>query len=185
MREPRNFSYRSVVYVTGLYLRLMGARVEGTEHIPADGPCLIVCNHTSNLDPPVLAWACHSRTIHYMAKKELFQSRLGGLLMHSLHAFPVDRGRADRAAIRIALERLERGRVVGIFPEGRRGRGQALGPFQEGFAILARRSAASVVPACITRKQGRIMIRFAPSRSPKVKAKVLVEQVRSDVQALL
>lgn len=185
MPEPRSFSYRTTVFFTGLGLRFVGARVEGAEHIPLDGRCLIVCNHTSNFDPPVLSWAGRRRTIHYMAKKELFESSFGRWLMHSLHAFPVDRSKADRAAIRVALERLEAERVVGIFPEGRRSGGEALGAFQEGFAILARLSGSPVVPACITRRGGRIVVRFAPARSPVGKAKELVAQIRADVEALL
>lgn len=185
MGEPRSFSYRTTVFFTGLVLRLLGTRVEGTENIPARGRCLIVCNHTSNFDPPILSWAGQGRTIHYMAKKELFEHPWSRRLMRSLHAFPVDRSKADRAAIRVALERLEEERAVGIFPEGRRSGGEALGPFQEGFAILARRSGAPVIPACITRRNGRLTIRFAPGRSPQGKAKTLVAQVRADVEALL
>lgn len=98
---------------------LLAARARGEENVPADGPLVVAANHISYLDPPLLGtW--FPRTVHFMAKRELFSMPVLGWLISRVHAFPVDRDRADLAAFRRALRILKDGHVVGIFPEGTR-----------------------------------------------------------------
>lgn len=187
--DPRNFTYNATIGLTGFLLRLFRARIEGAEHVPKEGPCIVVCNHRSNFDPPILSHCVGHRTIFFMAKQELFQNRLLGSYISALHAFPVDRSKPDRKAIRTALGLLREGRIVGVFPEGTRGQTQELGPFQEGFASLARLSGTPILPACQIGGAwwtGRLSIRFAPLIPSKgVKSKILVEQVRESMQSLM
>ncbi len=128
---------------------LFAARASGEEHVPASGPIVIAANHVSYLDPPMLGtW--FPRPVHFMAKQELFKIPILGTLISSVHAFPVDRERGDVGAIRRALRILKAGRVVGIFPEGRRniaGDAQARG----GAVLLAATARCVLVPVALIR----------------------------------
>jgi 1-acyl-sn-glycerol-3-phosphate acyltransferase len=84
-----------------------------------------------------------------MAKEELFRVPVFGALIRSLDAFPVKRGAADMEAIRLTLRLLEEDRALLVFPEGTRGDGRTLLPFNRGVAMLAKRSGAAVLPAGI------------------------------------
>ncbi len=91
-----------------------------------------------------------SRPVHFMAKVELFNNKILGKLLTAVHAFPVKRGTADRKAIRQALEILEEGKVLGIFPEGARKKVLPDAQVQSGVALLALKSGATIIPvACI------------------------------------
>ena len=80
----------------------------------------MAANHVSNWDP-ILVGVAINRPVHFMAKAELFHNPLLGTILRGLNAFPVNRGSADRNAIRQALELLEKGETLEIFPPGRRG----------------------------------------------------------------
>ncbi|PTX91972.1 1-acyl-sn-glycerol-3-phosphate acyltransferase [Verrucomicrobia bacterium LW23] len=88
----------------------------GKEHVPATGPFLLVANHISHFDPMIIGMAL-KRDIDYMGTRELLEMPVVGALLRSWNSFPVDRSKVDRAAIKSTIERLEAGRVVGIFPE--------------------------------------------------------------------
>lgn len=120
-------------------------RAEGREHIPARGPLILAANHVSYLDPPLLG-AATPRPVHFMAKQELFEIPVLHWVMPRVRAFPVRRGTLDREAIRQALNLLEQGHVIGLFPEGTRRREGGPLPGQQGVAMLAARSGAPIVP---------------------------------------
>ena len=126
-------------------------RVEGQHHVPSQGGCLIVANHTSWLDPPVLGCCLRHRQIHFMAKQELFERPYLGALIRQLGAFPVERGQADRKSLRTALQLLSSGRVVCLFPEGTRGDGPEMEPWHVGMAMLAHHAGVQVIPAALLR----------------------------------
>jgi 1-acyl-sn-glycerol-3-phosphate acyltransferase len=129
-----------------LVLRL---RVEGLDRVPATGPVLVVSNHLHNADP-ILNVIAFPRPVHYMAKKEAFGFPLFRWVLRWGGAFPVDRGKADRAAIRRAEATLAHGIAIGIFPEGTRSLTRALQPAHAGAGLLALRSGAPVLPMAIT-----------------------------------
>jgi len=117
------------------------------------GGWLLVSNHISHFDPPFLTAATH-RKIDWMATRELYHPWPVGAWMRAVDTFPVDREKtADRAATRETLERLKRGRVVGIFPEGgiRDGKNSVVegAPLKPGLAGLAQLSGAPVVPCVL------------------------------------
>jgi len=130
------------------------ARVSGADRVPSSGPIVVAANHRSYLDPLLLgAW--FPRTIHYMAKQELF--RIAGLswLIKQWHAFPVERDRADLGSIRRALRILKDGGVVGIFPEGTRnvdGEAKARG----GAVLLAATAGCPLVPVALVNTQNAV-----------------------------
>ncbi|MFD1413876.1 lysophospholipid acyltransferase family protein [Oceanobacillus jeddahense] len=123
-------------------------KVTGKHHIPKKGPVIICTNHTSNLDPPVVGITA-SRTVHFMAKEELFQGKFLGGLLSRVHAFPVKRGLADRNALRGGLKILEEEGTLGLFPEGTRSKDGKPGKALPGVGFFALRSQAEVVPCVI------------------------------------
>jgi 1-acyl-sn-glycerol-3-phosphate acyltransferase len=128
-----------------LWFRL---RCEGRSHVPAAGPLMIISNHQSHLDPVLLGVAC-PRQLRAMARKSLFVGPLGWLIT-SLGAVPIDRGGSGISGIKAILKMLGNQDAVIIFPEGTRTRDGHLQPFQAGFAAIARRSGATIVPVAIS-----------------------------------
>jgi 1-acyl-sn-glycerol-3-phosphate acyltransferase len=117
----------------------------GTGHVPAQGPVLLVANHSSFLDPPLVGGVT-PRQVTFMAKAELFQVPLLGTLIRHLNACPVRREGADASALRTALRVLQDGGVLLIFPEGTRGPEGTLREAKAGAGMLAVLSGAPVVP---------------------------------------
>ena len=149
-------------FLRGIY-RL---QVKGEEYIPKDGKVILCSNHKSVLDPCLLAISVRKRQIFYMAKSELFEGRWGALLRR-LGAFPVRRNAGDAGSVRTALSLLESGKLLGIFPQGKCVFDAA--PFQPkaGVAMLAAKSHADILPACVycegrIRPFSRVTVRFGP-----------------------
>jgi 1-acyl-sn-glycerol-3-phosphate acyltransferase len=123
-------------------------RVVGAEHVPARGPVVVAMNHESALDIPIVVIAS-PRPITFMAKRELFKSPFASWSLRELGAFRVDRSRFDVEAVEVALAALERGHVLGMYPEGTRSPGRLL-PFQPGAAWIAARTGAPIVPCSVS-----------------------------------
>ncbi len=146
-------------------------RHEGVENVPREGGLIIASNHQSHLDPPMIGVGV-PRCIHFMAKRELFKNRLLGWFMRNVGVIMVDRSHG-RGALESALACLKVGGTVMIFPEGTRTRSGRLNRGRKGVAVIAHRSGAMVLPACIAGagkcfpvgskaiKPGRIKVRFA------------------------
>lgn len=127
-------------------------RVKGRKNIPQTGGGLICGNHVTVLDAIALLLGTH-RTVHYLAKKELFRGPLK-YLFRNLGAIPVDRSKkgGNDAALAAARDRLDRGQLIGIFPEGTtlyKQRYELL-PFKYGAVKLAYDSGVTITPLAIT-----------------------------------
>jgi 1-acyl-sn-glycerol-3-phosphate acyltransferase len=135
---------------------LLRMQVTGAEHVPSTGPVILAANHRSFWDIPVHVLAS-PRPIVFMAKQELYKGPITGWLWSSLGGFPVRRETADIRAIDTALALLERGEVVGVYPEGTRSRTGEMLPFLKGAAWLALRTGAPIVPCGLkgTERKGR------------------------------
>jgi len=119
------------------------------ERIPAKGPCLIVANHQSFYDPPLIGCPAHWRMITFLSRASLYDSQLAGGIIKKLNTVPIRDGEGDIRAIRNILERLNKGEAVLIFPEGSRTFDGALQPFRDGAALIIRRAKCPVIPVAV------------------------------------
>ncbi len=124
-------------------------RVFGLANVPLEGPLLIVANHQSYLDPPVIGTAIRTRQLDYIARSGLFDHQIVGRVIGRFNAIPIKEEGGDAAAIKEVLRRLEAGRAVLIFPEGTRTPDGAMRPFKRGVAVLVKRSRCPVLPVAI------------------------------------
>ncbi len=148
-----NFQWLALPFISLAFHVHCGYKVIGKENIP-DGGCVICPNHSDVIDPPLVAASMGNKhRIRTMAKKELFDKKMFGNLLKWLGAFPVDRGKADIAAIKTALQAVRDGNKLLIFPQGTRDahEGDAA---KEGAAMLAVKTKAPIVPVYITEKKG-------------------------------
>jgi 1-acyl-sn-glycerol-3-phosphate acyltransferase len=133
-----------------MVLRLcFGLRSRGMENVPATGPVLLVANHASLLDPPLVGGVA-PRPLTFMAKAELFRVPLFGTLIRRLNAQPLRREGGDAGALRAALRGLTDGGALLVFPEGTRGEGGILGPAKPGAGMLAVLGGAPVIPVYVS-----------------------------------
>jgi 1-acyl-sn-glycerol-3-phosphate acyltransferase len=124
-------------------------RISGMERIPASGPLLVVVNHSSALDGPVLFGAL-PRRVSFLVKAELFKG-FAGWVLTNVGQYGLQRDVPDRAPLLNALAQLKAGGVIGIFPEGTRGAGGVENVFN-GAGWLACRSGAQIVPIAMRLK---------------------------------
>ena len=141
-----NFSYAIArVCFRWLFKLLFRWRAYHGERIPATGPVLLVSNHASFMDPPVVAPGA-SRLINFLARDSLFTNFITGPLFRSWQAIPVDREGGGASGINAVLDRLAAGGMVLLFCEGTRTRDGRLQPARAGVGLVAFRSGAPVVP---------------------------------------
>lgn len=125
-----------------------GAKIYGVENVPQRGGLVIVSNHASYFDPPIVS-NCVCRPVAYMAKEELFKIPVLAQAIKLYGAYPVSRGTADRGAIRYALEYLEKGWAVGVFLEGTRTSDGRIHDPKRGAALLAAKAQVPLLPVSL------------------------------------
>ncbi|MFD1850502.1 lysophospholipid acyltransferase family protein [Oceanobacillus bengalensis] len=178
--------------VAVIFFPLYRIKVVGRENIPKSGSVLLCSNHISNLDPPVVG-ITSSRDIYFMAKGELFEKRFLGKLLTGINAFPVQRGLADRNALRTGLSLLKEGKTLGLFPEGTRSKTGEIGEALAGAGFFALRSEAEVVPCLIVGpyKVGKQLtviygkpLDMEVYRSSKTSAKEMADVIMKEIKKL-
>ena len=123
--------------------------VKGKENVPREGPLLVVANHMTNIDPPLLSVSL-GRYAMFMAKEGLFRTRLSNYFVRGLGGFPVRRERMQREVLIAAEQVLNSNYALCIFPEGMRSRTGRLRQAFPGAAMIALRTGVPVLPAAIT-----------------------------------
>ena len=147
-------SYRTTNLTLGTFLRIMfRPRYLGRDKIPVDGPLIIAANHLSHIDPAFIMTAT-KRPVSYMSKKEHFEGAIRRLVFKQVGVIPVDREEGGKDALNGAIEILEKGGAIGIFPEGTRSRDGKMGKGKTGVARLAALTGAAVVPVAIRQTDG-------------------------------
>ncbi len=139
------FAWCLVVLPLKLYTRLT---VSGREHLPTDGPYIIAPNHRSYLDTP-FAGAIDWHRMRFMGKQEMWKNKQFGWVFSALGSFPVNRGAADREALKRAIDSLATGEPLVLFPEGTRKQGPVIQPLFDGAVYVALKADVPIVPVGI------------------------------------
>ncbi|HTS15622.1 MAG TPA: lysophospholipid acyltransferase family protein [Candidatus Sulfotelmatobacter sp.] len=173
LRTTSPFLRLASVVLRGVFGATARIRYEGPASLPQEGPLLLVANHTSNIDPPlVAAWLQPrlGRPIQFLAKEQLFVPLLLPLLEHA-GAILVRAGGSDVQAYHDALVVLRGGGIVGLFPEGTRSSDGRLGQPHAGVGLLAIRAGVPILPVGISGAQ-----RFLPrnGRLPAIGTRITI-----------
>ncbi len=134
--------------VNPLFRGLYFGRTYGQENVPRQGSVIIVSNHASHLDPPLVANAVR-RPVAFMAKEELFRVPVLKQVIRLYGAYPVKRGGSDRAALRATEAALARGWAVGIFLNGTRTLDGRIPQPHLGAALVAARTQTPLLPVAL------------------------------------
>jgi 1-acyl-sn-glycerol-3-phosphate acyltransferase len=146
--------YWASMWVTRAGISAAGIKVQhvGFENIPTDRACIFMCNHVSNLDPPILVPAIPTRC-SVLLKKELMNIPILGTAMKMGGFIPVERGHrrdAAQATVAAAGKAVRDGLNIVVFPEGTRAIDGRLSTFKKGPFFLAMQTGAAIVPVAIS-----------------------------------
>ncbi len=158
----RDRVYRLIVALGGAFFRLLSLRrtVIGSEHVPLSGGAVLAISHFSYLDFALAEWAIwrdRRRYTRFLATAASFRHPLSGPLMRSMGHIPVVRD-AGGHAYEHAVAALQRGEVVGVFPEGRVSASFTLLPLRTGAVRMAQAAGVPVVP-CVIWGSHRVLTR--------------------------
>ena len=118
-RQSFVYSCVSYFFVFPIFRFLFRGQIIGISNLPKTGGVVVVSNHGSHLDPPLLGHGL-GRPVAFMAKSELFKVPILSFIISACGAYPVKRGAGDREAIRNASDRLNEGWATGVFLDGTR-----------------------------------------------------------------
>ena len=136
--------------VRSLFWLFASIHSHGAENIPKSGPVILAANHLSNFDVIPIQIVALPRSIFYIGKEELFRNPVLDFFLRQFGAFPVYRGARDEWAFNHARQVLERGQILGIFPEGKRSKDKSgLRPAKSGAARLALGENCPIVPVAV------------------------------------
>ncbi len=121
--------------------------VYGSENLPESGGYILASNHKSFFDPPLIGMTINKQ-LFFMAKEYLFNIKVLGAIIRKLGAFPVSKGNGEQAIL-TAIDVLNKGNILGIFPEGTRIKTDQLGRFKSGVIVIAAQTGADVIPVAL------------------------------------
>ncbi len=136
------------IIIAPIFHTYFQGKVYGIENVPVEKPLVIVSNHASYFDPPILGSGV-GRPVAFMAKEELFEVPLLKQGIELYGAYPVKRGSGDRGAIRAAINSLKQGWIVGIFLEGTRTADGRIHNPKLGAAMIAAKTQLPLLPVCL------------------------------------
>ena len=135
--------------LTILFKMVYRVEVSGYENIPKSGRLILCSNHLSYVDPLLIA-AYFSRHVYFMAKKEVFNSRVLGEIVSFLNAFSVSRNSLDRKAIKNSIEILNSDEVLCMFPEGTRSTEGVIRDGHKGVGLISIFSSSPILPMALS-----------------------------------
>ncbi|MCW2784630.1 MAG: 1-acyl-sn-glycerol-3-phosphate acyltransferase [Marmoricola sp.] len=148
----RDIVYPAVIAAARTWFRLGDVKITmtGQEHIPTSGPALVAVNHLSFVDYVLAGYpaAERGRLTRFMAKKEVFEHRIGGPVMRSFHHIAIDRD-SGQGGMDEARRYLDAGELVGIFPEGTISRSFELQPLKTGAVRIAAAAGVPLIPVVL------------------------------------
>jgi 1-acyl-sn-glycerol-3-phosphate acyltransferase len=145
----RNIVWLTLQYLMKLVFMLwLRYRARGLENLPKTGGGLVLVNHQSFLDPMLVGLPLQ-RPVSNLARDSLFKVPVIGWVLRNTYVMPINRDAASTASIRHALQRMNHGFLVGLFPEGTRSTDGTVGEFKPGFISMIRRAKVPVYPVGI------------------------------------
>jgi len=152
----------SKLFVFPIYKFVLKGHLIGRDNIPQKDSFIMVSNHGSLLDPPLLGHAL-GRNISFMAKAELFRIPFLGFIIKACGAYPVKRGIADKNTIKTACQKLSSDNSIGIFIDGTRQKNGRVNKPKQGAALLAFKNQKLLLPVAIVNSHRLIRFRcFIP-----------------------
>ena len=169
----QKLSYKlvSLLFVFPIYRFLFKGHLIGKENIPQKNTFIMVSNHGSLLDPPLLGHAI-GHNISFMAKAELFNIPLLGSIIRACGAYPVKRGAIDKNTIKTACEKLSNNNSIGIFIDGTRQKNGRVNKPKQGAALLSYKNQKLLLPVAIVNSHKLIRFRFGLPFFTKIIIKV-------------
>ena len=169
----QKFVYQLVskLFVFPIYKFVLKGLLIGRENIPREGSFIVVSNHGSLLDPPLLGHAL-DRNISFMAKEELFKIPFLGFVIKACGAYPVKRGIADKNTIKTACEKLSNNKSIGIFIDGTRQKNGRVNKPKQGAALLAFKNQKLLLPVALVNSHKLIRFKFCIPFFSKIVIKV-------------
>ncbi|MDF1808683.1 MAG: lysophospholipid acyltransferase family protein [Phycisphaerales bacterium] len=136
----------SALLILQLIYRMKRVRVK---NVPREGAVLLIANHQSFLDPPIVSSAIRHRHTDFLARGGLFKFKPFGWVISKLHASPIKQGAGDAGAMKATIVKMKEGKMMLVFPEGSRTEDGEMHEFQRGIAVLLKRADCTVVPVGI------------------------------------
>ena len=161
----------SNLFVLPIYKFLFKGHLIGRKNIPQKDSFIMVSNHGSLLDPPLLGHAL-GRNISFMAKAELFKIPVLGFIIRSCGAYPVKRGIVDKNTIKTACKKLSNNNCIGIFIDGTRQKDGRVNKPKQGAALLAFKNQKLLLPVAIVNSHRLIRFKFFIPLFSKIVIKV-------------
>ena len=161
----------SKIFVFPIYKFLFKGHLIGRNNIPQKDSFIMVSNHGSLLDPPLIGHAL-GRNISFMAKAELFKIPLLGSVIKACGAYPVKRGIADKNTIKTACKKLSDNNCIGIFIDGTRQKNGRVNKPKQGAALLAFKNQKILLPVAIVNSHRLIRFKFCIPFFSKIVIKV-------------
>ena len=161
----------SKLFVLPIYKFVFKGNLKGRENIPQKDSFIMVSNHGSLLDPPLLGHAL-GRNISFMAKAELFKIPFLGFIIKACGAYPVKRGIADKNTIKTACKKLLNDNCIGIFIDGTRQKNGRVNKPKQGAALLAFKNQKLLLPVAIVNSHKLIRFKFCIPLFSKIVIKV-------------
>lgn len=144
--------YPPVILLIKSFWKYLGFKFdfEGEENIPLEGGAILAINHTSYLDFALAGTAAlpTKRYVRFMAKKELFDNKVAGPLLRGMHHINVDRNNGSASFVS-ALQALNSGEIIGIFPEGTISTSFEIKQLKSGAVRLAISAGVPIVPTIV------------------------------------